>query len=388
MAAPTAAGERLLKAKITESVTGVWRAELELDSTTDATGQITISIDGEDFVGTVIRSTVDNGRVKALVAGGAGALTGDEDGATLVAKAYGSTSLDVILTDILLDTGETLSSTSDTLLSYRVPTWNRAAGPARRAIEALAKKTGLNWRILRDGTLWLGTDAFSAASLPKATEVNRDLSAGVFELRDAIALEPGTTWQGESIRQCVHTLDSSKTHTEAWIRSASGVFQQLREQQRREGDYDRIWGGQVVSQHADGTLEILLDGAEVRGSGIDNILIAPGLPGLKVGVPQGARCFVAYAGGDPSGARVVGWEHETAMTLLTVGSSASAEFVALANLVLDELNSIKSWADSVNSWIDLHTHPTGVGPTGTAATAPSPTMTQPSAVACTKLKAE
>ena len=368
---------RLLSAIITEPATGVWRAETNLDADTAVTGQVTISIDGQTWVGTVIRSATEQGRVMALVLGGAGTLGADEDGLIIGAKSFTKTTLGTVLQDVLRLTGESLGEDSDDLSGYQVPLWNRAQGPARRAVEALSKKSRLDWRVTREGKLWFGTIPWGEASTTGFVLTDGNASDGVFELRDAGSLEPGVTYQGERIRQVVHRLTSGSLVTEAWVRSAGGAFAQLREQMRRETDYDRPWPCEVISQRSDGTLELKADDEEIAGTGLDYVPIAPGLPGLTVEVPAGARCFVAFAAGDPSRPRVVGWDHSTALTLLTVSNGGSTDFVALAGLVLTELQAIQTWAKD-------HTHPTGVGPSGI----PIETLAAPSSVAASTLKAE
>lgn len=372
---PSIADGDLLVCRLREPLDGVWRAECESDHETALSGVVTIEIDGSTWKGTVVRSTVDNGRVKSLVVGGAGALLADDDGADVGAKSYTSTNLKIVLDDILTATGETLASDSDNLLSYRVPLWTRSAGPARRAVEALAAKVGLSWRVKRSGGLWFGTHAWPAADTSNLSE--EEANDGLYILRDAAEIEPGTTYNGERIREVVHSLTGTETVTEAWVRSASGALAQQREQLRRETDYDRIWPAEVISQRSDNTLELKADDARIAGAGLDRVPIAPGAAGCKIEVPAGARCFIAFAAGDPSRPRVVGWDTETSLTLLTISNGGSADFVALAGLVLSELQAIKAWADA-------HTHPTGVGPSGV----PAALMTAPGSVACSKLKAE
>jgi hypothetical protein len=55
--------------------------------------------------------------------------------------------------------------------------------------------------------------------------------------------------------------------------------------------------GRVVSQHANGTLEIQPDSALVGAH--DFVPLRVGLPGVTVKVPSGARVVLAFAEGDP-----------------------------------------------------------------------------------------
>jgi len=387
VAAPnTVDGRTLLSADITEPEIGAWRAEVTADHNAALSGRVVINLDGEEWLGTVGRSSVEAGRVNALIVGGAGALATDDTTAVLLdAKSYRGASLGTVLADLLTATGETLATASVGLLSaIQVPTWSRAAGPAKRAMEAMATKAGVSWRIQRDGLLWIGIDQWPASGgSPILTEA--DSARGLYLLRDGILVQPGTTYDGEHIRQVVHHLDSGKTVTEAWTQAPTAVFDRQREMVRREVDQAQLWPARVVSQRADSTLEIIPDDANIRGTGIDGAIICPGLPGLHVEVPSGSRALLAFAGGDPSRPRVVAWDHETLVTLLRVGT-AVADFVALAGKVLTELQDVKSEFDLLKTAYNAHVHPSGVGPTGT--TTPYSVTYSPSSVACTLLKTE
>lgn len=79
-----------------------------------------------------------------------------------------------------------------------------------------------------------------------------------------------------------------------------------------------------------------------------------------------------------------------------IGSESAAEFVALAQKVLDELNSVNTDLAGIKSSFDTHTHilaiaaASGAGGTGTAAPPASaaPTPHTPASVAATKVKAD
>lgn len=86
---------------------------------------------------------------------------------------------------------------------------------------------------------------------------------------------------------------------------------------------------------------------------------------------------------------------EDAGDLVHLGAKSGAEFVALAQKVLDELNDVKTDLDSVKSTFDGHTHiltiaaQAGAGGTGTAAPPATgiPAPHTPASVAASKVKA-
>lgn len=386
-APPTIDGYPVVSATVRETVSGAWVADFVSDSEEVPTGQVELVIDGASFVGTARDVLVDNGKVTGRLVAGAGSMSSESDAGEVVAKTYTGVSLQTVLADVLRLSGERLSSTSATLSDHFVRNWQRSRGPYKRAVDALAAKAGLTWRMLRDGTLWLGTDAWAAADEAGIEEVSAEAADGYFDLREAISIAPGVTYQGKRIVQTTHSISKSGTQTEAWTKSAQGSLNQLKELLRREADFDRLWGCQVISQRSDYSLELLADDERIRGTGHDRVLIAPGVPGTRVQVPAGARCYIEFAGGDPSMPRVTAWDAETTLTLLTIGDAASAQFVALANLVAGELAGIKSQLDDVVTDFNIHVHPAGTPNTG------PPTISHtnsysPSSVAATKLKAE
>lgn len=325
MAAPVLGIDQIISATIREPVTGAWVLDAVIDADVAPSGRQTATIDDENWVGTVRRASVDNGRVTCRLVGGAGSLGADADAGTVGAKAYqSSVTLQTVLVDLLLANGESLDSSSSSLAGIQVPTWQRAQGPHRRALEAVVTKAGLSWRVLRNGNLWVGEEAWEAFDEDLVQEEEANVGDGYFVLRDAISMTPGVTYRGESIRQVVHAIDKSGVLTEAWIRPASGALSQLREHLRREADYDRPWHCQVINQRADKSLELLPDDERIRGSGIDSVIIVPGIPGCTVEVPAGAGCYIEFAGGDPSRPYVSGWDHETALTALTLDGGTVA----------------------------------------------------------------
>jgi hypothetical protein len=371
MASPTINGLPLLGCRLTLPRVGVWTGEATHDGTAALSGRVTLDLDGATFVGTVSVSKVEAGKVITRFVGGAGGLTRELD-----ARAYAGTTLSAPLADILRETAESLSgAVSSADLAVAVPTWQRVRGPASGGVAAIADKAGLSWRVMRDGTVWLGRETWPETTA-KPVELDANWSDGSASFSDGIALEPGTTYAGNRIEQVVHSYARSKVITEASTESPSGLLNGLLDVVRRELDFAKAWRCVVISQHSDGTLELLPDSPRIRGRGIDKVRISPGLAGAKIQVPAGAACFVAFDGGDPSKPFVLGWESETGMTLTTIGDAGSAQFVALANLCDSNFSAI-------NNWMATTTFPTGVGPSGTTIV-PAPTM---QAVACTKLKA-
>jgi hypothetical protein len=159
----------------------------------------------------------------------------------------------------------------------------------------------------------------------------------------------------------------------------------------RDAVYQRMYPARVVGQDAAGRLDLVPDDERIRGTGTQAVSIRHGLPGVSVEVPVGARVMLGFEEANPAKPYAALWEGVTPFTLINVGdfhvetggtsrAGTGAQFVALANLVLNELNAIKAA-------YDVHTH-AGVtaGPAVTAV--PVPLLTPPGSVASSNLKAD
>lgn len=398
-ASPTVNGLRLLAATITEPLVGAWIADIQHDGTEALEGVVTISLDGETWIGTARSSKPEAGRVKSRIVGGSDGLAVE-----LAARSYRHNGLTLgdVLGDLLREAGETLSSTADAP-NTAIALWVRAIGTAGDAIKAVAAKSGQSWRILRDGTLWIGTEAWAEYVPAKdPIEIDTDWSDGNVELRDAAGYRPGYAYQGHEIRQSVHDYQGSGTRTTLSSESSSGTFDRILNIVRREVDYRAVWPGTVKAQNADGTLLVLCDDTRISGTGIDGVPIAPGLPGVTLEVPTDARCYLEFAGGDPSRPRVCGWDHATTLKLakLTAATSielstalvklaAASDWVALASKVGSELSKVQSELSSIATALTTHVHAgvtTGPGVTGVAAPVYVPAYV-PASTAATAVKA-
>lgn len=184
-------GAALLRASIAMPLSGVWSAELEVDTDEAITGAVTIEADGAViFRGTVVDGDVSHGQWRGRIVGGAGGLR-----ATLPALAYLNATRADVVRDALSEAGESLASTSGDLTAA-VARFHRAEGAAARAIDATATALGYAWRVFADGTVWLGPEAWAAASEASITLVARDPSQRRYTLGgDVLALRPGQLLQ-------------------------------------------------------------------------------------------------------------------------------------------------------------------------------------------------
>ena len=190
---------------------GAWTADVRVDSR-DAgavTGRVTLTLGDLVLSGTVASGGVFSGAAEARIVGGAGGL-----GKRLAAKFYEGPTASLVLSDIAAAVGETISDTSEAaLLATRLPRWSRNAGSATAALTELVRAldNAAVWRVLPNGAIWVGRDAWTVATVVDALvldESPRERRRDVATEKPA-ALLPGATFRGRRVDLVSHELQPS-----------------------------------------------------------------------------------------------------------------------------------------------------------------------------------
>lgn len=164
-------GGAVLGATIQIPRSGIWHADLVLPAVRGATLPTSgrLFFGSQIFTGTVTQSGIDaKGQIRLRLIGGKAKYN------TVVApKGYRSIPAGIVLRDIVADCGETgIASTADqSLLSTQLNAWSRFSMKASRAIHNVLQSLPNNpvWRVLSDGTLWIGYESWTEVTLPDAT---------------------------------------------------------------------------------------------------------------------------------------------------------------------------------------------------------------------------
>jgi hypothetical protein len=222
MAFATLNGAPVFHATICIPRVGAWTADLAIDKHEAIAGPCMLAIDGGlTLMGTADRTGVwlDTARL-SVVAGGNGL------GKLAKPRHYRRTTLRVVLQDLLSAAGERLSPTADAgTLALSFGAWTTIAQPIGRMIAALLEDTRLPpataWRMLPDGTLWVGAEAWPDSGLVDLTDY-QDLAEvpedGTLELGvEAPRLLPGTLLGGRRVSYVVHRIDGSAARTSVWV---------------------------------------------------------------------------------------------------------------------------------------------------------------------------
>jgi len=324
---PVLGGEILLFAL------GRWAAYLTLDDASEVSGAATIATADGSFTltGTVRRGGAFQERGRVEVVGGADALHTE-----LPPFFYRGISGRAVLRDILRACGERLSDASNVPeLDQQLPFWTRRRGPASEALEALCEHYGCTWRVLTDGTVWLGRETWPAVD-PGHDLMDADPSDDRATLAfDALPadLVPGVTFRGQRVVRVVHAVGASQTRTTVYY-SPSGLDPGLGDQQElirgtmRGVLHHTLWPATVVQQDADGSVQCVLspelpEAQRMMPTMVGIPLRAPA-PGVTMTVPSGTKCLVAFEGGDPSRPVAALWDGGTGnFTTLKLGANAT-----------------------------------------------------------------
>lgn len=325
-------GKPVLRARILAPRVGAWVADVEVDTDEDLIGAQDLAIDGVTLRGAVHRGGVAYQRWTGRLVGGSAGLPGP-----VAPVSQYTTTLATALADVLREAGETLSATSGDL-SASVTRWHRAAGTAANAVADVARAAGMAWRVLFDGTVWLGVETWPAATTTGVELLDHRPEVGRLELGgDAAALLgilPGQTLTLDGVTArvgCIeHTVDAttirSVIHAEPSERPAGRLLDSISRlvaALTRRVDYLAHYPARVVEQRADGTLDLIPDDS-ARVAPCTGVPIRTGLPGVAVTVPSGARVLLGYEAGDPSRPVATLWEAATVTTLAVNGSSTKA----------------------------------------------------------------
>ena len=224
----TASGFMALRARISLPLTGTWTADVSLDPASSGSALpvqgagLTISLGEGGFTLQGYCRRVNNafGTVYARVIGGAGGLP-----ETIDAKAYQGATFGIILQDILGQVGESLSATTPSAITNTtVPFWTTIQGPCWRTLAALVDEartitgTLVNWRVLPDGTIYLGPETWAAASMTTFDLLSwspQELEASFYAPNPTLL--PGQTWQQGQVSNVEHVVDPVKVRSRVWF---------------------------------------------------------------------------------------------------------------------------------------------------------------------------
>ncbi len=288
-------GKSVFECEITRPLVGRWTATITIDTETPPTGAVTLDTPGAVMVGTVYRPGEYAGFARVFVVGGSGGLAKQ-----LPAKDYVGATIKTIVADILRTCGETLSSTSDAaVLGNRPRRWQRPKASGLECLQVLLRQVdGAIWRVLDDGSVWVGRPTWRATAA-KLITIHEDTATGFLLLAsDEATLRPGETFESREIREVIDTFDGEIVRTVAhYGRGFADAFGDA--VKRFAGDLDALaqYPARVVSHSEDGLLELIPDSPKAKD--LTRVPYRAG-PGHDVRLSPGARVNIGFENGDRS----------------------------------------------------------------------------------------
>lgn len=210
----TLSGQPVVACRVSLPRVGAWTADVITDSAVPLGGRVTLQLDGATLQGFVRRGGVKDDAGAYRLVGGAGGLS-----KLARAQAYNNVQARLVATTVLADAGEALSPLSDAgLLTRFFASWVTLQLPAGSALSTLAVALEAVWRVLPDGTVWLGTETWPTSPVPASVAISSDVRLGTVELAtDGALVLPGTVFDGERIEYAEYRLTGQGFSGKAWV---------------------------------------------------------------------------------------------------------------------------------------------------------------------------
>lgn len=326
---------------------GTWFADLEVDAEeASAFDRVAIETDAGTFLGRIDPGTAlaVGGRVKARAIGGnAGFRTPIEP------KFYRSIPARTVLSDALAVGGEKLSPTS-TDIDEILPFWTRHEATVGESFEECVAFLGCTWRVLDDGTVWVGKETWPAAKVGADAAILAEVpSARSALLADASKLRPGQTFNGRHVGRVEIETAAGGERTVAYFQDEDTDGDPVRvaltkivRQMTRTIDFLAMYPARVVKQNGDGTLELRL--SSERMPSMSRIPIRYGVPGVRAKVKAGSFVAVEFERGSPASPVATVWDRES-VSELTI--KADNVVVDAADIVAQNGRPLARLGDSV-----------------------------------------
>lgn len=211
MSLVTANGAIVFSGRMTFPRQGAGVLDLVVDNEDGITGACEVIIEGGlKLETTVVRGGAFLGKTRVRCVLGAGGLQ-----KTARAQHYRGTKVGTVLSDLARAGGEKISGAADqATLAVTLPAYTQMALPIGRAISALfqdARAGKSSWRMLPDGTLWVGPEAWADSGLAEPddyVEIADASELAAVELGvDVLFPMPGTTIAGRRVSYTEVTIE-------------------------------------------------------------------------------------------------------------------------------------------------------------------------------------
>jgi hypothetical protein len=303
----------IISGSITMPKIGVWSADVVIDQP-DGTGfdagtAVKIEGDGITLNGTVVADRTGDflDAVHVRVLGGAGGMAKLSTPRNFVQP--GAFIRDV-LNGLTSDSGEKLSSDiNNSFLQTNLTAWSTTNQSVSWNLRALLKWLGpsFSWRILDDGTLWMGTESWPSAS-GTFDILEQHPAQGSFTLGcESPFILPGTSLDGVgNVAHVEHQIVKNRIRSVVSIdlsegdRGISGSIARMVAVNTAGFDFYALYQCTVVSQSADlATVDVKFQGANANKlAGLQRVPFRS-VNGYKTQLAPNTTALLGWDGGNP-----------------------------------------------------------------------------------------
>lgn len=291
---------------------GAWMANdvlVDSDDSFNVGDSVTMNFLDTTFKGTILDTGIYRGFQRCTIIGGSGKLPD-----YLESASYNSVPLGQVVRDIARKTDHQVSTKADqNVMNSNLAGWTILKMQASLALEKALQVTDSIWRILPDGTLWVGGESYTPLNPDDFTIIERFPEEARWNVyNEEYLIQPLTSFLGNEIQQVEYFINNNDLtmyiyFTENFADSIDNLTNQ-----NDNILYNTIYRCAVVNQKSNGLLDLTPNPTnDIIKNGFTDVPIIYPFPGMKIEVPNGAICFVQFANGDPQYPRVFAWEDQT-----------------------------------------------------------------------------
>ncbi len=214
----TANGFPVIACRLAFPRVGAWWADLSIASGDDLADGAAVTIEianGPTLQGVTVpnRTRVFLDTLRCRVIGGKGGLS-----ATSSSKFYQQIPARNIIADILTAGGESLAATSTaSTLAAVLPFWAVGSLPVGAALATIMGYLGASWRVLPDGTVWVGVETWPTAD-PERVLLNDTPTEDRVEYGcTSPSMLPATVVDGRRVNRVEHLVEEDRVRSIAWL---------------------------------------------------------------------------------------------------------------------------------------------------------------------------
>jgi hypothetical protein len=311
--ASSTATANVIRGTIMLPLIGIWTADVVIDQIDgagfEAGTEVTIASDAIEYKGVVATDRTGDflDAIHVRVIGGKGGMAKD---ASLKSYVQPSAFVRDVVNGLMRDGGETISSTADsTFMSTNLTAWSVMQGLVSNGLETLIYfvDASKHWRILPDGTVWIGDESWADSEIPFISIANNPTERS-FELGvEAPNMTPGITLPNVGrVSRVEHSITGNQIRSTVWTeiegqqRGDVWAIQSIVRQELAGVDYQASYRFKVVAQSADLTTVDVnpVEPNDRKFSGMNKVPVRFGT-NIKVQFVSGATVMLSWDGGDP-----------------------------------------------------------------------------------------